>query len=132
MGGSAGRGVYGVGGAGQRGGGRAAGRLESGRVACGAAILAELAGAHKLVVTVEDNGVSGGIGSAVSAMLRHNEIDVPCRDIGVPQQFLAHASRKEVFAEIGLTAADVARRITGWVAAQGAPAAEPEVSERLD
>ena len=95
-------------------------------------VLAELAGAHKLVVTVEDNGVSGGIGSAVSAMLRHNEIDVPCLDIGVPQQFLAHASRKEVFAEIGLTAADVARRITGWVAAQGAPAAEPEVSERLD
>src|SRR6185312_6080694 len=52
----------------------------------------ELASHHKLVVTLEDHGVSGGAGSAVSAALRRAEIDVPCRDIGVPQQFLAHAS----------------------------------------
>ena len=94
--------------------------------------LVELAAAHKLVVTLEDNGVAGGIGSAVSAALRRAEIDVPCRDVGVPQRFLAHASRGEIFAEIGLTDQNVARRITGWVAAQGAAAAEPEISERLD
>ena len=94
--------------------------------------LIELAATHKLVVTLEDNGVAGGIGSAVSAALRRSEIDVPCRDVGVPQRFLAHASRGELFAEIGLTDQDVARRITGWVAAQGSPVAEPEVSERLD
>jgi len=79
----------------------------------------ELARAHKLVVTLEDHGVDGGIGSAVSAALRRAEIDVPCRDIGVPQQFLAHASRKEVLADAGLTDQDVARQITGWVAALG-------------
>ena len=94
--------------------------------------LVELAAAHKLVVTLEDNGVAGGIGSAVSAALRRAEIDVPCRDIGVPQRFLAHASRGEIFTEIGLTDQNVARRITGWVAAQGAAVAEPEISERLD
>jgi 1-deoxy-D-xylulose-5-phosphate synthase len=79
--------------------------------------VAELALAHKLVVTLEDNGVAGGVGSAVSAALRAAEIDVPCRDVGLPQQFFDHASRGEVLAAAGLTDQDVARRITGWIAA---------------
>jgi 1-deoxy-D-xylulose-5-phosphate synthase len=92
-----------------------------------------LAAAHKLVVTVEDNGVNGGVGSAVSAALRRAEIDVPCRDLGLPQEFFAQASRGEVLAEVGLTDRNIARQITGWVAAQGASVApEREVSERLD
>ncbi|MET0703268.1 MAG: 1-deoxy-D-xylulose-5-phosphate synthase [Mycobacterium sp.] len=94
-------------------------------------VIRELAKAHKLVVTLEDSGVNGGVGSAVSAMLRHAEIDVPCRDIGVPQEFLAHASRSQVLASVGLTDANVARQITGWVAAQES-SVESEVSERLD
>ncbi len=80
-------------------------------------VISELALAHKVVVTLEDNGVAGGVGSAVSASLRRNEIDVPCRDVGLPQQFFDHASRGEVLADAGLTDQDVARRITGWVAA---------------
>jgi 1-deoxy-D-xylulose-5-phosphate synthase len=79
--------------------------------------VAELAVAHKLVVTLEDNGVAGGVGSAVSAALRAAEIDVPCRDVGLPQQFFDHASRGEVLAAAGLTDQGVARRITGWIAA---------------
>jgi 1-deoxy-D-xylulose-5-phosphate synthase len=79
----------------------------------------ELAPTHKLVVTLEDNGVNGGVGSAVSAALRRKEIDVPCRDVGLPQQFFDHASRGEVLATAGLTEQDVARQITGWVAALG-------------
>ncbi|HZN84635.1 MAG TPA: 1-deoxy-D-xylulose-5-phosphate synthase [Mycobacterium sp.] len=94
--------------------------------------LSELARAHKLVVTVEDNGVNGGVGSAVSAALRRVEIDVPCRDVGLPQEFCAQASRGEVLADVGLTDRNIARQITGWVAAQGATVHEPEVSERLD
>ncbi|MGV0579852.1 1-deoxy-D-xylulose-5-phosphate synthase [Mycolicibacterium elephantis] len=93
-------------------------------------VLAELARSHKLVVTVEDNGVRGGIGSAVSAALRNAEVDVPCRDLGLPQQFFEQASRGEVLADVGLTDRDIARRITGWVAAQGAGVAEREVSEQ--
>ncbi len=92
----------------------------------------DLAARHKLVVTVEDHGVAGGIGSAVSAALRRAEIDVPCRDVGVPQQFLAHASRKEVLTDVGLTDQNVARQITGWVAALGsldAVCAETEATE---
>jgi len=83
------------------------------------AAIADLARAHKLVVTLEDNGVAGGIGSAVSAALRRAEIDVPCRDVGVPQEFQEHASRSEILMSIGLTDQDVARQVTGWVAALG-------------
>ncbi|MEO6793514.1 MAG: 1-deoxy-D-xylulose-5-phosphate synthase [Mycobacterium sp.] len=96
------------------------------------AVLAELAVAHKLVVTCEDNGVAGGVGSAVSAALRAAEIDVPCRDIGVPQRFYDHASRGQVLAEVGLTAQDVARQVTGWVSALGGCNCIAEVSEQLD
>lgn len=92
----------------------------------------DLATRHKLLVTLEDNGVNGGVGSAVSAALRRAEIDVPCRDVGLPQEFFEHASRGELLAELGLTDQDVARRITGWVAALGSSEAEPEIRERLD
>ncbi|BBZ48497.1 1-deoxy-D-xylulose-5-phosphate synthase [Mycobacterium heidelbergense] len=92
----------------------------------------ELAAWHKLVVTCEDNGVNGGVGSAVSAALRRAEIDVPCRDVGLPQGFYEHASRGEVLADQGLTDQDVARRITGWVAALGSGVAEAEIREHLD
>ncbi|OBJ90942.1 1-deoxy-D-xylulose-5-phosphate synthase [Mycobacterium asiaticum] len=93
----------------------------------------DLAQQHKLVVTLEDNGMSGGVGSAVSAALRGAEIDIPCRDVGLPQKFYEHASRGEVLADLGLTDQDVARRITGWVAALNSSSVEPtEISERLD
>ncbi|MDH6193550.1 1-deoxy-D-xylulose-5-phosphate synthase [Mycobacterium frederiksbergense] len=95
-------------------------------------VLVELARGHKLVVTVEDNGVHGGIGSSVSAALRSAEVDVPCRDLGVPQVFQEHASRGEVLADIGLTDRHIARQVTGWIAAIGATAGEPEVSEQVD
>ena len=93
------------------------------------AALAPLARAHKLVVTCEDNGVAGGIGSAVSAALRAADIDVPCRDLGVPQRFIDHASRGEVLAEVGLTEQHIARQVTGWVAALGAV---EDLTERVD
>ena len=50
----------------------------------------------------------------------------------MPQEFFAHASRGEVLAEVGLTERNLARQITGWVAALGTGVAEKEVSEQLD
>ncbi|WP_099022770.1 1-deoxy-D-xylulose-5-phosphate synthase [Mycolicibacterium palauense] len=96
------------------------------------AVIGELARTHKLVVTLEDNGVAGGVGSSVSAALRGAEIDTPCRDLAVPQEFQQHASRSQVLSQIGLTDANVARQITGWVAALGTSVPESTVSEQLD
>ncbi|MER0240546.1 1-deoxy-D-xylulose-5-phosphate synthase [Streptomyces sp. HSW2009] len=75
-----------------------------------------LAERHRVVVTVEDNSRVGGVGSAIAQALRDAGVDVPLRDFGIPPRFLDHASRKEVLAEIGLTAPDIARQVTGLVA----------------
>jgi 1-deoxy-D-xylulose-5-phosphate synthase len=92
--------------------------------------LAELAAAHRLVVTIEDNGRAGGAGATISQALRDADIDVPARDIGIPQRFLDHGSRAEVLAEIGLTAQEVALKVVEMVARL-----EPEIEpaeERRD
>lgn len=78
--------------------------------------MAPLADRHRVVVTVEDNSRVGGVGSAVAQALRDAGVDLPLRDFGIPPVFLDHASRNEVMAEIGLTAPDIARQVTGLVA----------------
>ncbi|MEU3615039.1 1-deoxy-D-xylulose-5-phosphate synthase [Streptomyces sp. NPDC006872] len=96
--------------------------------------MAPLAERHRVVVTVEDNSRVGGVGSAVAQALRDAGVDVPLRDFGIPPRFLDHASRAEVMAEIGLTAPDIARQVTGLVSkldgkygseAAEAPSVEP-------
>ncbi|MBP1158450.1 1-deoxy-D-xylulose-5-phosphate synthase [Rhodococcus sp. PvR044] len=89
--------------------------------------LVSLAEGFRMVVTVEDSGVHGGIGSSVSAALRAAGVDTPSRDVGVPQRFLDHASRDQILKELGLTAQDLARQITGWVV--GVRPGAPEKSE---
>lgn len=95
-------------------------------------VVVSMARTRKLVVTLEDNGVHGGIGSAVSSALRRAEVDVPCRDVGMPQEFSDHASRGEVLAAAGLTDQNIARQITGWVAALASTVGEASVTGRVD
>jgi 1-deoxy-D-xylulose-5-phosphate synthase len=71
---------------------------------------------YRLVATVEDNGRSGGFGDAVSRLLRDNDVDVPVKSFGLPQEFLAPGTRKEILEEVGLTAQHLARAITEAVA----------------
>ncbi|HEV7472175.1 MAG: 1-deoxy-D-xylulose-5-phosphate synthase [Pseudonocardia sp.] len=80
-------------------------------------VLVGLAQQHRLVVTVSDAGRHGGFGSALADVLRSNEVDVPQRDVALPQEFLEHGSRGDVLAAVGLTAQDVARRVTEWASA---------------
>jgi len=65
--------------------------------------LVELARGHRLVVSVEDNGVVGGCGSVLLQTLNEAGVDTPFRLRGIPQEFLSHAKRAAVLERIGLT-----------------------------
>jgi 1-deoxy-D-xylulose-5-phosphate synthase len=89
--------------------------------------LVDLAAAHRLVVTVEDGGRAGGVGTTLTQALQDSGCDVPVRTLGLPQEFLEHGSRGQVLADAGLTEQDVARRIAEWAArlAERSEPAEP-------
>ncbi|MFF9719831.1 1-deoxy-D-xylulose-5-phosphate synthase [Streptomyces sp. NPDC014603] len=92
--------------------------------------LPALAARHRLVAVVEDNSRAAGVGSAVALALGDAEVDVPVRRFGIPEQFLAHAKRAEVLADIGLTPVDVAGRIGASLAVrQEQRAAEPAAQQ---
>jgi len=57
---------------------------------------------HSLLVTIEDNAVAGGAGSAVNECLMQHNVAVPVRNLGLPDRFVEHASREEMLAECGL------------------------------
>jgi 1-deoxy-D-xylulose-5-phosphate synthase len=70
-------------------------------------LLAELARSHDAFVTLEDNAVQGGAGSAVAEWLAAQGIDKPILILGLPDEFIEHASREEILADCGLDAAGV-------------------------
>jgi 1-deoxy-D-xylulose-5-phosphate synthase len=77
----------------------------------------DLARQHRLVVSVEDNGIVGGCGSVLLQTLNAARIDTPVRLHGIPQEFLDHAKRGVILDRIGLTAQALARSIVEDVTA---------------
>jgi 1-deoxy-D-xylulose-5-phosphate synthase len=73
--------------------------------------LGAVAGAHRLVVTVEDNVLAGGFGSAVAEVLADEEVHTPLLRLGIPDQFLPHGKREQLLAELGLDAVGIAERV---------------------
>ncbi|MGW7065316.1 1-deoxy-D-xylulose-5-phosphate synthase [Streptomyces sp. NPDC054855] len=80
--------------------------------------LPALAARHRVVGVVEDNSRASGVGAAIALALGDAEVDVPIRRFGIPEQFLAHAKRAEVLADIGLTPVEIAGRISATLAAK--------------
>lgn len=56
----------------------------------------------KLVVTIEDGLVDGGIGQAICAQLRSLSPEIPTLSLGIPKKFLAHAARVNWINKLGL------------------------------
>lgn len=69
-----------------------------------AALVQELAANHDLLVTVEDNAVAGGAGSAVNELLLARGKAVPTLNLGIPDRFVEHAGQKEQHAWCGIDA----------------------------
>ena len=79
--------------------------------------LLSLMAAHELVVTIEDNGVVGGMGARLGQEARALGIETRLREFGIPQEFLAQGNRGQMLEEIGLSAAQIARYATEVVSA---------------
>ncbi len=69
--------------------------------------------AHELLVTVEDNAVRGGAGSAVGEALAAEGIAVPLLHLGLPDRFVEHGGREELLAALGLDAEGIAEAVAG-------------------
>ena len=74
------------------------------------ALVAAVAG-FRLVVTIEDGGVAGGFGDAVSRALREARAGTEVLSLGLAQRFLHHGEREDLLAAAGLDVAGVVRRV---------------------
>ena len=79
--------------------------------------LASLAADADLVVVLEDNMRAGGVGTAMRSALEDAGVVTPTLTFGMPPEFPEQGSRSSVLAHAGLSAQDIARRVTERVAA---------------
>jgi 1-deoxy-D-xylulose-5-phosphate synthase len=77
--------------------------------------LVGLAAQHRLVVVVEDGIRTGGVGGAVAQRLRDAGVPTPLHEVGIEPGWHPHGSRGEILADLGLSAQDLAHRVTGWI-----------------
>jgi 1-deoxy-D-xylulose-5-phosphate synthase len=75
------------------------------------ALLLELAKTHEGFVTLEDNVVMGGAGSAVAEALSEAGVQMLILHLGLPDEFQHHASREDLLAEAGLDATGVRKAL---------------------
>ncbi|MCC5854558.1 MAG: 1-deoxy-D-xylulose-5-phosphate synthase [Idiomarina sp.] len=75
------------------------------------ALVRQLAEQHDLLVTVEENAIAGGAGSAVLEALASMNLTTPVLQIGLPDNFIKHGSQEEIRAELGLDSAGIEAQI---------------------
>ncbi len=84
-----------------------------------------LAARHRIVVCVEDGVRAGGVGSRIRQEMRAAGVDTALNEVGLPTEFLAHGTRGEVMARVGLTAAQIANDTLAQVLGTKVPFARP-------
>jgi 1-deoxy-D-xylulose-5-phosphate synthase len=85
----------------------------------------EMSAQHRLVVTIEDGIKVGGIGTRVRQDMRAAQVDTALTEVGLPDEFLEHATRGEILERVGLTAQSIARDIVAQVVGSRIPHARP-------
>ncbi|MBV2091675.1 MAG: 1-deoxy-D-xylulose-5-phosphate synthase [Candidatus Thiodiazotropha sp. (ex Ctena orbiculata)] len=71
------------------------------------ALIRQMAASHEILVTLEENVVQGGAGSAVNEFLAAEAIQINLINLGLPDRYLDHASHQEQLAEAGLDHAGI-------------------------
>jgi 1-deoxy-D-xylulose-5-phosphate synthase len=79
------------------------------------ALVLQMAESHDLLVTLEENVVMGGAGSAVNEFLARNQHSIRVCNLGLPDHFIEHATPAEQLADAGLDLAGVLRSVTGFM-----------------
>ncbi|MEY4763261.1 MAG: hypothetical protein RLZZ200_3118 [Pseudomonadota bacterium] len=77
-------------------------------------LVLQIAARSDAFVTIEENVVAGGAGSAVCEVLDAAQLHVPRLCIGIPDLFIEHGYREDCLAAAGLDAPAVLARITRW------------------
>jgi 1-deoxy-D-xylulose-5-phosphate synthase len=76
------------------------------------ALLLELAATHRLIVTLEENIVSGGFGSAVLELFSRKGVsNVKCVSLGIPDQFVTHGATEILLQLCGLDCESICRKV---------------------
>ncbi len=70
-------------------------------------LIKELADSHDLFITLEENAIMGGAGSAVNEFILENNIQIRVRNLGLPDRFIEHGDTKDLFERIELTKAKI-------------------------
>ena len=70
-------------------------------------LICQLAKTHSLLITVEENVVAGGAGSAVAEFLTEQGLDIEIRHVAIEDRFIDHASQSETRADAGLSCDDI-------------------------
>ncbi len=65
-------------------------------------IILEMAKSHDVLVTIEENVIAGGVGSAVNDYLQAQQILMPVLNLGLPDEFIEQGTREELLAGCGL------------------------------
>lgn len=91
--------------------------------------IVELAASHRLVITIEDGIRVGGIGTRVRQVLREAGVDTAVDELGVPDEFIDHASREEILEDAGLMPAKIAQDVVSQVLGTRIPVARGATSE---
>lgn len=85
----------------------------------------EMAAKHRLVVTIEDGIRVGGIGTRIRQAMRAAQVDTALNEIGLPDEFLEHATREQILERVGLSPQAIARDIVAQVLGAKVPYARP-------
>jgi 1-deoxy-D-xylulose-5-phosphate synthase len=87
--------------------------------------IVELARDHRLLVSLEDGVRVGGVGTRIRQDLRAAGVDTAVDELGLPDEFLEHATRDEILEDSGLTDQRIARDIVSQVLGTRIPVARP-------
>ena len=75
------------------------------------ALVLELAASHDLLVSVEENAVMGGAGSAIAELLNEQGVNRPLMQFGLPDRYIEQGTQAEQLEEAGLTVAHLCKAI---------------------